>query len=379
MPAQLSLLQEGPLGPLPTDCWHYVPALQNKPGELDALRDASEETWSRMTPVIHLVGPRKKRSKPFRSQTIADWVKRVAAAVGCHPVYLDVMRLDPVSPVETTKGTVPLLTHVYASARKRGVRFVPVAWVGECTEAHLEAVADAAAADCRGVAVRFRFLRTMPLPGTTRSAMLIDLLHRLDCDMSSADLLLDLEYLDPDEDLSAEDIAASIEEMAAVGPWRSIALLGSSIPDMLGSIPEGTLGSLLRREWKLWTQLHQCQLSRLPAFGDYAIQHPRPPTEGGGPGMRANIRYTAGDETLVVRGKGSVLQEGKEQYIELCQQMFSRAEFLGAAYTAGDGIIADCANGTIEPGAQRMWRGAGTSHHLRVVTDQLQELRGGHP
>lgn len=377
MPTQLSLLQERPLGPLPTDCRHYVPALQNKPGELDALRDASEETWSRMTPVIHLIGPRKKRSKPFRSQTIADWVKQVAVAVGCHPVYLDVMRLDPVSAVETTKGTVPLLTHVYASARKQCVRFVPVAWVGESAEAHLEVVADAAAADCHGAAVRFRFLRIMPLPGTTRASMLIDLLDHLRCDISSADLLLDMEYLDPDEDFPAEDIAASIDEMSVVGPWRSIVLLGSSIPHMLGSIPEGTVGSLPRREWELWTRLHECQLLRLPTFGDYAIQHPRPPAEGGGPGMRANIRYTVGDETVVVRGKGSLLQEGKEQYRELCQQIISQAEFSGAAYTSGDRTIVDCAYGTIEPGAQRMWRGAGTSHHLQVVTDQLRQLRAG--
>jgi hypothetical protein len=186
--------------------------------------------------------------------------------------------------------------------------------------------------------------------------------------------MIDLEYLDPDDDYDADSLATSINEMSSVGAWRSIVVLGTTMPKTLSSIEEGTLGILPRREWALWTELHKSKVGRKPAFGDYAIQHPRPP-DGGGPGMRANIRYTVAAHTLIARGRGSVLQEGNEQYRELCQKIVARPEYSGRLYTWGDKVIDDCAKSAIEPGSQSLWRGVGTSHHLRFITDQLRLLR----
>jgi len=167
--------------------------------------------------------------------------------------------------------------------------------------------------------------------------MLTKLCSDLGCDASSCDLLLDLEYLSPHDDLDPQLIMDSINEMAAVASWRSIVLLGSSVPATLGGIDEGTIGSLRRREWELWTQLHSCNLSRMPSFGDYAIQNPSPPAAGGWAQMRANIRYTATTETLVARGEGPVRVAGKQQYRELCRQIVDIAEFLGAGTQRGTG------------------------------------------
>jgi hypothetical protein len=195
----------------------------------------------------------------------------------------------------------------------------------------------------------------------------------MSCEAPAADLLLDLDFLDADVDIDTTMLADSITEMIAVGDWRSVVLLGTSIPKTLGCIKEGTVGSLPRREWEIWNQLADLDLPRLPAFGDYAVQHPHPPHDGGGPGMRANIRYTTKDSTLIARGKGSLIQEGSHQYRELCQQLVALPEFSGRAYTWGDAVIDGCADGSVEPGWQNQWRGAGTSHHLRYVTDQLRK------
>jgi hypothetical protein len=104
---------------------------------------------------------------------------------------------------------------------------------------------------------------------------------------------------------------------------------------MLSCIPEGTLGSLPRNEWDLWRALSTVKLSRRPSYGDYAVQHSQPPHDGGGPGMRANIRYTVATGTLVARGQGSVLQEGNEQYRYLCQQLVTRTDFSGGTTRGG--------------------------------------------
>jgi hypothetical protein len=89
--------------------------------------------------------------------------------------------------------------------------------------------------------------------------------------------------------------------------------------------------------------------------------------------MRANIRYTVEQLTLVARGHGPVVQAGREQYRELCRMLIEREEFAGREFSLGDAIIEDCATGLCEPGAQALWRGAGTSHHLRQATDQVSQ------
>jgi hypothetical protein len=368
---QLPLIRQDPFESLPTDSGHYVVALQNKPGELEALRQASLEVWERMTPLVHFVG-QKHRGEPLNSSTIASWVAKAASAVGIHPFYLDIVRLAPDFPVVTSKGRVTVLESIYAAARKRRLRFVPVIWVGESSETHCALVRDAALADGHGLAVRIRMRKLVPPVGTTWSAYLAELLSTVSGDVGNADLLVDLEHLDPDAELNVEDFAASLNDMLSVGRWRGVALLGTSMPATLSCINEGTVGSLPRREWDLWQQIAQSGVSRVPSYGDYAVQHPQPPRDDGGPGMRANIRYTSSNTTLIARGRGSVIQEGKAQYRLLCEQLVASAEFAGSTYSWGDRLIDECARGAMEPGAQNVWRGAGTSHHFQFVTDQLR-------
>ncbi len=379
-PLQIKLLSAAPLAPLPVDTGHYVVAVQNKRGELEALKNASEDTWKRLTPIVHFVGPAKERHVPFNAQTVTGgWVKKVAEAVGTHPIYIDVMRLDPTFAVATTAGTAPVLAQIYAAARKRRVRFVPVGWVGQSTDDHLQLVADAALADGDGLALRYRIRTVFPPSGMTHREHLSTELGRAGVDVTSADLLVDLEYIDPDDDLEATDLAPALAEMLDVGAWRSVVVLGTSMPKMLSCVAEGSVGSLPRDEWTLWSQLKTCGLTRVPTFGDYAVQHPKPPQDGGGPSMRANIRYTIDDETLVVRGRGPLMQEGIEQYGDLCQQLVARPEYLGREYSWGDRVFDDCAAGAIEPGSQNMWRGAGTSHHMELVTNQLRQQQQQQP
>jgi hypothetical protein len=350
-----------------------VPALQTKAGERSALAEASPETWSRMTPLIQVLGPKKPKG-PLRASTVRGWVKEVASVVREHPCFLDILRLQPAQATITAdRQQQPLLTCLYQAARKRGLRFVPVFPVGDARDAYLRLVRDAAAEDGRGVALRWKALDIMLPPGMTPAGLLSRTLATIETDLTNADLVIDLGYLSPDVDLPPETIATLLNAAAGIGPWRNIVLLGTSMPATLGCIPEGEIGTLPRREWELWSALSDAdlRLNRLPSYGDYAIQHPKPPQDGGGPGMRANIRYTTKHDTLVARGRGSITQEGKRQYIELCRQLTKREEFAGADSSWGDRIIQACADGIIPPGAQDLWRGVGTSHHLRLVTDQL--------
>ena len=65
-------------------------------------------------------------------------------------------------------------------------------------------------------------------------------------------------------------------------------------------------------------------------------------------------------QTRSFRRSGPVTVEGNEQYQDLCQQLVQRPEFAGSGYSWGDSVIVKCASGSVEPGAQPTWRGAGT-------------------
>lgn len=371
---QMTLLEAEALVPLPVDSSHYVAVLQNKTGELGALRHAPEQVWERMTPLLEFVGP-KTAKNPLTATSVDGWVKRASEALGCHPLYIDILRLNASTSVENKKGVrMPVLDYIYGTARKRRMRFVPVLRVSEATEDQVKSVRVAAASDGHGVGLRYRILEVLPPPGLTHRAVLEAQLESVKQTPQDCDLLIDLEYIDEDRDIDATLLAGQLAMMSALGEWRSVVILGTSIPKMMGAIKEGSVGTIPRREWELWLELRSLGMKRLPAFGDYAVQHPHPPYDAAGGGQgRANIRYTAARETVVARGFGPITQqEGNEHYRALCQQIVHRPEFAGRNYSWGDETIKDCADELVEPGSRNAWRGAGTSHHLQLVTDGLR-------
>jgi hypothetical protein len=366
--------------PVPAGTGHYVAALQTKAGELNALRHASAETWAHLTPVVEVVGPRRPGAEPFTRQRVYGWVKRMAEVVGAHPCFLDVLRLSPNHPTTTAEGDRAVLAVLHAMARKRGVPFVPVLRLGD-VKATMAQIADTAACDGRGVALRVPLLGTVFADGRSTETLVKEALTAVEVETSGADLLMDIRYISEDTEIDVEYLAPMIDELVAIGSWRSIVLLGTTMPRSLGGgiVEAGTVGRLPRQEWLLWSALRRSQVSRLPTYGDYAVQHPDPPldvADGQLPlGMRASIRYTHDTVTVIPRAKAPRYEEGREQYRQLCRVLVAQPEFLGREYTWGDQQIVDCAEDVCEPGWENHWRGAGTSHHLRFVVDQLAGIR----
>lgn len=362
--------------PVPAGTGHYVAALQAKNGELDALRHASPRVWSHVTPIIEVVGPTHPGTDPFKRQRVHDWIKRMAKGVGTHPCFLDVLRLSPNHLTDLGKHTRPVLSVLHGMARKRGILFVPVLRLGD-VKATVAQIADTAACDGRGVALRVPLLGTAAAEGRSTETLAKEALEAVGVSATGADLLMDLRYLSEDMEIDVDYLAPMIDRLIAIGAWHSVVLLGTTMPQSLGGgiVETGTIGRLPRKEWLLWSTLRRSQVSRLPTYGDYAVQHPDPPldiAEGQIPlGMRANIRYTHDTVTVIPRAKAPRYEEGREQYRELCRVLVAQPEFLGRAYSWGDEQIADCASGVCEPGWENHWRGAGTSHHLRFVVDQL--------
>jgi hypothetical protein len=366
---QSSLLQSTNVTPLPSGSDYYVPAVFDRKGEREAIANLSTSTWESVVPIIHFLGPREEK-KILTSARFTQWSGRVAKAVGKHTFYLDLPRLSPSRTVKTGKGDVPILDRLYEAMHKRDTNFIPVANVGTRFEAALNSVADCALADGNGFALRYRFREFTPTVNYSHAGRLASSVEKIGLGPDTADLIIDFSYIDPDDEFDPDFLVNDLQVMIDAADWRSVVLLGSSIPPMMSCVEQGTVGEIERREWEIFEDV-RAKLSRPVVFGDYTIQCPTPPTKGG-PSMRRTVRYTASGATVVARGQGDITESDDSQYKELCLSIRDRPEFCGGTYSWGDETIARCADGALRPRAQEMWRGAGTSHHIKFVRDQLQ-------
>jgi hypothetical protein len=323
-----------------------------------------------MTPLIEVTGDLDSDEPPERS-TIPNLSNRLKPAITAgRPFFLDFPWMSSsaqvlVGPTGNRKG-VNAVEHVYRGCREAGLSFIPV--VGPHRDAErIDIVREAMKTDGRGVCIR------LPLGGVlwTQSSLadtLRQLLQSLNTKAESADLVLDLGYLGVEPGFEAEHLQRQLDSVPLLQTWRSLILIGTIVPETLADWEEGGITEVPRHEWLLWKQLQALKPKRLPTFGDYAVQHPVPPA-GGGPGMRANIRYTG--ERLVLFARGyAILEHGTPQYHELCEMLVGRPEFKGPSYSWGDWLIDFYAKNSSPPG-EPAWRGAGTSHHLRLAVDCL--------
>lgn len=377
---QLTLLDLPPYTPIPLRPYHYVPALLNWPGEREALRTAAKTTWDGMTPLIQVAPKGMAKRTEVALSTVKGWATQLDIALGSHPFYLDVLGISSDMPTRPASAR-SILAHLYESARRRDLLFVPVCSSRDAIAVH--AVREAAGVDRRGVAIRCRIgSSAFNLTPLAAEHGLSDLLTALGVDPTEADLLLDYGYIGPDEDLTANDVMETLDEVAQVGAWRNTVLIATSVPSSFADeVPEGFVGGIARREWELWESLRALTDRRL-SVGDYGVQHPRVPGTRSGGRMRANVRYPTEEGLLVGRGVGAFQdlspQERSDQYRKICHDLVLNRLFVGRGCCPGDRTIQDCADGVLPPGSQSMWRFAGTAHDLRLAASDVQKWSRWH-
>ncbi|BEP13283.1 hypothetical protein acdb102_15940 [Acidothermaceae bacterium B102] len=357
--------------PLPGGLAHYVPVLQNNRGELDALRHQAPNAWGRLTPIVCMVGG-KEVGVPVTDSSVRSRTKLVAEALSGHLAYIDFVRQDPAAVVLCPNGPSTLIRRTHERLRLRGSQFIPVYRERWHSAVAASAVRDASDEDGRGLALRLEIDSHLAAAGSPadRAATALQL---LDTAPEDTDLVIDLGHLQHHADPDLEGIATVVRDLSAELTLRNLVIVATTMPASLGGgvVPQGTLGSLPRHERAIYRAVRRLVPDSLVVYGDYAVQHPEPPVTKGGPGMRPNIRYTTRAETLVARGSVSVQEGGNDEYPRLCSELVAHTAFAGPGFSWGDDTISGCNDGLVAPGAQRMWRGAGTSHHLQHVLNEL--------
>lgn len=356
---------------------HYVPVLRWKQAERLALRQLDARTRAGMTPLIE-VNPRALAAEEAADPAVVDKrCSKVAAEIlgdwGNGRAFLD---LGLLAPGVRAAGGVHPLTKIFQEGRTLFPSFVPVTGLGRDV-AYQDAARSVLAADNRGLCLRLK-AGELERPGLPEE---IDrLLTGFGLDYEAVDVLVDYGVVGD----APPDLAAACESLPGLRRWRTFTVLSAAFPVDLSGMRVGE-HVLPRRDWRAWRDQVTAlpPLPRLPAYGDYTVQHPVFREPGFGLNFSASIRYTAEDAFVVMRGEGVRNDDGPgyAQWPANAMMLCERPEFRGEGFSAGDRYIKEMSaevekNGSGRTGDAGTWLRAAFNHHLTLTVRQIANLFG---
>lgn len=197
------------------------------------------------------------------------------------------------------------------------------------------------------------------------------------------DLIVDLGAVDNFVTVGVEALAAAF--LGAVPDhlrWRTLTLSACAFPRSMGGVERSSHDLVERADWLAWRDsqhAHRASVTRLPTYSDGVIQHPLG-VEGFDPRtmqVSASVRYTAGDNWLLIKGVSTRRSAPSIQFPLLAAQLVYgglRSHYYGATHCAGCSAIKHVADGGTGYGSAEKWRYIGTVHHITTVVEELAEL-----
>ena len=346
---------------------HYVPILKAKRGEKRALPAVSDALRPYITPFFEIVERNEDKAATIEAHLDTTF-KGLAAAVGPYRrCFLDVREIAP-----DGSGAAAA---AFERAANEGMVFTPVTGISRRTD-----IAAALVHRTNGLALRLtrEEYGSGSLATNIRSFMV-----RHGLSQSEVDLIVDLGPVNDLVHLGVERLAGVfLADVPDMGRWRTVTLSACAFPWSMGGVDRNSHRFVERTEWKAWRQ-GLCEnrkgLVRLPAFSDCAIQH-----TSGVEGFdyrkmswSAAIRYSCGDDWLLIKGESTKLTLPSKQFPRLASQLVYghlRGRFSGASHCNGCSGLRDYAAGGPGAGSAENLRRVGTIHHLTVVAEAMAAL-----
>jgi hypothetical protein len=364
---------------------HYVSVLKGKQGELDAISATEAEIRKGFTPLVEIppVPPRyvEGEDEPVPAKSISahveDVTEKFAKALGTtNPVFVDGLYIEDEG--ELPDGSEPI-AGLLKLLRQLGVKFIPVTGLDRVSE-YGSVIKDAVAQDGRGCCVRL-FESDLEAVADLGS-QIKSLLKFLDLSPSNVDLVVDFGPNVPPRSA----LPYQINALPELKNWRTLTVASSCFPVNMEQVAPNSIFELERREWLAWTSLRSKTsiVSRMPTFGDYAINHPEI-TEVDPRIMRMspNIRYTAELNYVIAKGEAYPRKKDQtkkktgvaasEQYPKLAKKIITHPSWAGKKFSWGDKFIDACSREECV-GNPTNWRAVGTCHHIAFVVRQLANL-----
>jgi hypothetical protein len=363
---------------------HYVPILKGKQGELDAIRETSAKVREEFTPLLEIppIPPKyiQGQDEPVPAKSIDEHLNDVAEsltkALGSqYPAFIDGFYIEE---EETLATGIEPIEGLFELLRKNKVQFIPAIGLDRVEE-YGTAIKNVIAADDRGCCLR---LVEDDLEAVSElEPQIKSLLKFLDVNASDVHLLIDFGPNVP----SRAALPYQINALPKLKDWRTLTISSSSFPVNMEGAVRNSVTEFERREWTVWTFLRSKAktLTRMPAFGDYAINHPIF-TEIDPRIMRMspNIRYASDLNCVVAKGEAYPRKTDRrkkvgvapsDQYPKLAQAIMNHPAWRGRRFSWGDAFIEDCSQKK-RVGSATNWRAVGTCHHIALVVQQIASL-----
>jgi hypothetical protein len=355
---------------------HYVPVLKWRMGEYQALMRLSESVKNWVTPLLEIPteGWNFETEAPMRSldEHLAKFGDKLFSKWGGRPCFVDSPYLDGASLLSDGRHHIE---HVFWQTEQAGCSAIPVIGL-QRHPAYFAAVSAVAGRMQRGICIRLEADDF----GPTLEPSLGALIAALGIPLQFIDLVIDLE----------SSIATSIPMQVSMwsacllalsaAPWRTLSVVGTTFPVVLGAAQFRPYGRAPRYEWLAYKQLLQTLSgsARKPTYGDYGTSSQN--TGELDPRMvdpNAKIKYTVDDEWIIYVG-AQVKRYGRAQYQTMCQNIIGAVPpfFMGPQYSWGDAFIHDCATGAEGTGGASTWPSVATNHHITKAVRDVASFYG---
>ncbi len=349
----------------------YVPILKGKEGEFAALEALSQGIGEQIVPLIEIPAIPFNFAEGKKAKTLDDHLRtlpdRLLRCWGERPFYIETPYFGEDEQVEDDRCALDVLLENFATLHLAPIPVLSTSSSPECRAAVRGFLGTGASACVR-----------LSLDDFSEDVDTTDEVIRLLNDMGrnsaeGLDLVVDFGALATEASTSLLLARSVLSMIPTPRIWRTIVFSAASFPEDLSGVNSGSVDTLPRREWLLWTALQRKPRLLPPnlVFGDYAISHPVPrELDPRIMRMSANIRYTTVEHWLIMKGR-NVTQYGFEQYFDLCRRLIERPEYTGRDFSWADGFIWKCAHHEAGPGNATTWRKVGVNHHITFVVRQL--------
>ena len=342
----------------------YVPVLRWKSSERTAICKLDASVKKRITPIFELV-QRDFENKETTS-VLTKHAKQIAECWGWSDLFfIDFSLLD----ANRAAHYLPIFVKAADSLHLR---------LGLSTGLHWPLnyqAAVKAALEKEGRELCFR-ISAYDLRSAGIQKSLDDLLGVFDKLPSDVHLVVDFQSINE----PLPDVAAYIKAIQNLDEWRSLTVIAGAFPKDLADIKKHTQHKLPRNDWIMWRNHAAGTKTRIPSFGDYAIQHGVfEERQGKNFNFSASIRYTASEYWVIMRGEGVQNEDGAgySQWPAQAELLRSRSDFYGPEFSFGDKYIYTMATELKKTGTPEDWLAAGFNHHLTVVVRQLDNFFAG--
>ncbi len=365
------------------DYRHYVPMLRGKSAEFDALKNLAPHVKDRLTPFVEVP---VKGFRPKDSPTPAEVTKKLRKYVDFigkswpqRRLFLDLRHLDPA--LRGLDGRHPVEIIWQAAAVLSLFPPTPIPVVSPDSDgAYKEAVLSWIAGTGVGMCLRLGMKHLQSNAQTEIDQLLLF----FGLSPSEVDLIFDFGLVDE----TGFDLTLLVESLPYLTAWRTFTTVGGSFPVDLQGFKPGE-HKHPRLEWSRYREqlAASSNLTRVPTFGDYTIQHPIyiEPVDGALPS--ASLRYTREQDTLILRGESLTKDGGGgyKQYPAQALLLSEHSDFRGAGFSYGDTYIQKMADASEQIIAQEKSGGTGNAttwlcatinHHLTLLTGQIASLFG---